>query len=135
MLFYHVSAVKIYDHQQMDRFITESESQYGFTDCQWISEVIIQSKVITLDCMTPDLGKRFIHLDEKKTILSELDPALVNYPQLKTKFSQLTGINQFTMSLTLYQGKSVYCVTTATSEWLLNLNDYSILWKVDKNDD
>lgn len=135
MLFYHVSAVKIFDHQQITRFISESESRYGFTDCQWVSEVMIQIKVITLFCITPDSVNRFVHLDEKMTILSKLDPVLVNYPQAKVAFSQLTGINQFAMSLTLYKGKSVYWVNTATSEWLLNLSDYSILWKVDKNDD
>lgn len=135
ILFYHVSAVAKYNQSQNQRFITMVESLHNVTDCEWISELVITKKIVTLKCLSPVFGDRYLHFDEKWAILGELNPTNVNFEEAKAAFTQSTQLTDFTISLTYTDQESVYWISKDTQEWLLDLSDFSILWKVDKKYD
>jgi hypothetical protein len=135
ILFYHVSAVAKYNQNKNQRFITMVENLHNLSDCEWISEITITSKIVTLKCLSPVFGDRYLHFDEKWSILGELNPKMVNFENAKAAFTQSTELSDFTLTLTYYDQHSVYWVSKDTREWLLDLTDFSILWKVDKNYD
>jgi hypothetical protein len=133
ILFYHVSAVVKYNQNQNQRFITMVENLHNLTDCEWVSEIMITKKIVTLKCLSPVFGDRYLHFDEKWSILGELNPKTVDFENAKAAFTQNTKMTDFTISLTYFDQQSVYWISKESQEWLLDLSDFSILWKVDKN--
>ncbi len=132
ILFYHVSAVKVYDQKRKEDFVSRAETVFMFDQCEWISEVTIVQKVISVKCSRTGELEQIIHFDESLKLLGRMSAASVKYQDALNTFERITGIKQAEISLTLYKNKSVYWVNTLTQEWLLNFDDYSILWKVDK---
>jgi len=133
MLFYHVSAVVIYNQHQQTKFINTTEVLHSLNNCAWISEVLIKEKVITLKCKTFQADEIYVSFDEKYKILARLDTNQINFNEAKVAFKEKTGEVNFEVSITFNNDKSVYWVKTFDTEWLLDMNDYSILWKVEKN--
>jgi hypothetical protein len=132
-LFYNVSAVKIYDDHQRERFMSTLEGLHTYTECEWISSVFIVENVITLKCKTPAYGIRIFHVNVKYQIISSLDPYDIKLSEASAAFASLNAVSSFRISTTSYKNKNVYWVDSDDGEWLLDFNDYSILWKVDKN--
>ncbi len=135
VLFYHVSAVLVLEQDRKERFLDQIEGLHSIQDCEWISESVIQRKIITVQCESPLMGIRILHFDEKGAVVAGLDLDTVHYPMAKEAFKILTGISDYTMTLTYYDEESVYWIQSGTQEWLMSLQDYSILWKVEKNDE
>jgi len=132
-IFYHVSAVKIYENHQKDLFMSTLEGLHAYNECTWISSVVIVEKVITLKCKTPSYGFRVLHVNDKYQIISSLDPEVIKLSEASAAFAEINASISFTISTTSYQNENVYWVNSDDGEWLLDFNDYSILWKVDKN--
>jgi len=132
VLIYHVSAVSIVQKHHQTQFLETIESKYSIQDCTWISETVIETKVITVQCESAVMGVRILHFDEKGTVLAGLDLDQVHYPMAKEAFKALTGIPDFTITLTFYHEDSVYWIQSGTTEWLMSLQDHKILWKVEK---
>ena len=135
ILFYHVSAVKVYDRKRQEDFVSRTETLFTYDQCEWISEVIIQKRVISVQCSRPNAQGQILHFDESLQLLGRMNADAVKYQNALDKFKQVTGIELAEISLTLYKNESVYLVKTLTQEWLLDFDDYSILWKVDKKYD
>ncbi len=135
ILFYHVSAVAVYDRHQQSNYIRTIGALHSLVNCSWLSEVLIKEKVITLKCYTLNAIELYVNLDEKFKILSKLESKSVHFEEARKTFSATTGEENFELSLTYYDQKSVYWVNTLTGEWLLDMNDYSILWKVEKHNE
>jgi hypothetical protein len=132
-LFYNVSAVKIYDEHQRELFMSTLEGLHGYSQCEWVSSVFIIEKVITLKCKTPAYGIRVLHVNVKYQVISSLDPSDIKLSEASAAFTALNTSSSFTISTTNYKNENVYWVVSDEEEWLLNFDDYSILWKVDKN--
>ena len=132
VLFYHVSAVSIVQKKHQIKFLTDIESRYSIHDCAWISEAVIERKVITVQCESAVMGIRILHFDEKGTVMAGLDLDQVHYPMAKEAFKALTGIPDFTITLSFYHDDSVYWIQSGTTEWLMSMQDFKILWKVEK---
>jgi len=135
ILFYHVSAVKVYDRMRKDDFIANVEILFTYDQCVWISEVIIQQTVISVKCQKAGALDQVFYLNESMQLLGRVNADLIKYQIALSAFKKNTGIEEAVISITLYKNKSVYWVKTLTQEWLLDFDDYSILWKVDKNYD
>lgn len=135
VLFYHVSAVLILNENQKDEFLDQIEDYYSIQDCEWISETVIEQKVITVQCTGPMMGVRILHLNEKAQVIAGLSLEEVHYPMANQTFKTLTNILDFETSLTYYHGESVYWIQSQNTEWLMKMQDYTILWKVEKNDE
>ncbi|KAF0226682.1 MAG: hypothetical protein FD133_1359 [Erysipelotrichaceae bacterium] len=135
ILFYHVSAVKVYDRKRREDFVSRTEALFTYDQCEWISEVIIQQRIISVKCSRPNAQDQILHMDESLQLLGRMNADAVKYQNALDRFKQVAGIEQAEISLTLYRNKSVYWVKTLTQEWLLDFHDYSILWKVDKKYD
>jgi len=135
VLFYHVSAVLVLDQDRRDRFLNQIEVLHSIQNCEWISESVIQRKIITVQCESPLMGIRILHFDEKGAVVAGLNLDAVHYPMAKETFKTLTGITDYTMTLTYYDNDSVYWIQSGTQEWLMSMQDYSILWKVEKNNE
>lgn len=114
-------------------FIANVETLFTYDQCEWISEVIIQQTVISVKCHRADTHDQVFHLDESMQLLGRVNADQIMYQNALSAFKQKTGIEEADISITLYKNESVYWVQTLTQEWLLDFDDYSILWKVDKN--
>lgn len=135
ILFYHVSAVKIYEQDQQRKFIQTAMALHSLSDCVWVSETTISDKVITLKCKSPVFGDRIYHFNDRYQILGQLNPGNIKVSDARRAFIAQTGITDFKVTITYYDQNSVYWVTSGHQEWLLDIDDYTILWKVDKNYD
>lgn len=135
IFFYHVSAVPVYIQNQNTRFITTVENLHNLRECEWVSDLTIEQKIITLKCLSPVFGDRYLHFDEKWAIMGELNPTSVNFEDAKAAFTTETQLTEVTITLTYIDHQSVYWISNDAQEWLLDLSDFSILWKVDKNYD
>jgi len=132
-IFYHVSAVKIYEEHQQDLFMSTFEGLHTYTQCTWVSSVVIIEKVVTLQCNTPSYGLRILHVNEKYQIISSLDPDQISLSEASAAFASMNYAKTFSISTTSYKNMNVYWISSDDGEWLLDFNNYSILWKVDKN--
>lgn len=132
ILFYHVSAVRIYEQDQQRKFIDTAMVLHSLNDCVWVSETEITDQVITLKCQSPVFGDRVYHLNTKYQILGQLNPGNIKVSDARRAFIAQTGITDFKVTITYYENESVYWVTSGHQEWLLDINDFTILWKVDK---
>ena len=135
ILFYHVSAVRIYEKDQQTKFITLVQSSHNLQRCSWISDVIIKEKVITLRCDNPSTGNLYYFFNEQFQKLSELDPTEVHPEAAKAAFIQSSGVQDPQITLTYYDDGPVFWITASSYEWLIDIKTYEILWKVDKNYD
>lgn len=111
------------------------ENLHNLRECEWVSELTIEQKIVTLKCLSPVFGDRYLHFDEKWAIMGELNPTSVNFEDAKAAFASETQLTEVTISLTYIDHQSVYWISNEAQEWLLDLSDFSILWKVDKNYD
>jgi len=135
MLFYHVSAVTIYERDQHNKFIELAETLHNIQRCTWVSGVIIKEKVITLRCDNPFNGNRYYFFTPKVLRLDDLDPTEVHFEAAKTAFAASSGISELQITLTYFDEEPVYRITSETTEWLIDIKSNEILWKVDKQYD
>ncbi len=135
ILFYHVSAVVVYGQHKQKDFIRIAEGLHSLANCSWESEVLIKEKVITLKCFTFTATEVYVSFGEKVNILAKIDSSNVNFDTVRNAFRSSTNENTFKLSLTSFDGKGTYWITTKNKEWLLDMNDYSILWKVEKSNE
>jgi hypothetical protein len=132
-IFYNVSAVKIYDEHQRELFMSTFEGLHSYTECSWISSVVITEKIMTIKCKTPSYGFRVLHINEKYQIISSLDPNEIKLSEASDAFMKMNYSRTFNISTTSYKTENVYWISSDEGEWLLDFIDYSILWKVDKH--
>lgn len=135
MLFYHVSAVTIYQRDQHNKFIELAETLHNIQRCSWVSGVIIKDKIITLRCDNPFTGNRYYFFTPEVLRLDDLDPTQVHFEAAKTAFAATSGKSDLMITLTYYDEKPVYWITSETTEWLIDIKSNDILWKVDKQYD
>lgn len=134
-LFYHVTAVKIFESHENQRFVSTFEGLHSYSRCTWISSVSLVEKVITLNCTATGNEEIILHVNEKYQILSTLTLNEVHLTEASDAFRALELTQNFSISTTYYKDKNVYWISSENGEWLLDINDYAILWKVDKNYD
>jgi len=135
MLFYYVSAVTIYERDQHNKLIKLAETLHNVQRCSWVSGVIIKEKIITLRCDNPFNGNRYYFFTSKVLRLDDLDPTEVHLETAKTAFAASSGIMDLQITLTYYEEKPVYWITSEHTEWLIDIKSNEILWKVDKQYD
>lgn len=132
-LFYNVSAVIVFEKHQRNLFMSTFEGLHNYTDCSWVSSVLITDKVMTLECKTPLYGLRVLYVNEKYQILTSIDPNEIKLSEASSVFTAMNNSTSFSISTTTYKNEIVYWISSDDGEWLLDFIDYSILWKVDKN--
>jgi len=132
-LFYNVSAVVVFEKHQRNLFMSTFEGLHNYTDCTWVSSVLIIDKVMTLECETPMYGLRVLYVNEKYQIITSIDPNEIKLSDASSAFTAMNNSTSFSISTTTYKNEIVYWISSDDGEWLLDFIDYSILWKVDKN--
>ena len=132
ILFYHVSAVAVYERDQQEKFIRTASALWSIGGCTWISDTLISERVITLRCDGLTEGQRYLHFNEKIQLLGQISTDRIDFESAKTDFTALTGVTDIRIAVTYFNDQNVYLITSPTMEWIMDQNK-AILWKVNKN--
>jgi hypothetical protein len=98
------------------------------SDCQFSDRHYIEVTINVAKCI--DQGKLKLFLGNK---LAEIEDVNVHYDELENQVAEYQLLNNPKLSVSFYDNQVVYRMKDKNHEYLVDINTYTILWKVDLN--
>lgn len=129
-LVYHVSAVVLAGQRERDRWIPIVEQNFGYTQCEVLSDSRRVIRIISLHCFKGT--RRYVHIADGGTLLGESEVSAFDFDDLQRWVKVHYGEHVNT-SVSFYNGSTVLLITDVSFEVLVDPITLMELWKVDFN--